>query len=258
MSGALAAAALLLPAAAAAQGSGAEVLRTAMDRYEARLEGIDAVEIVQQTTLPMGGATSTETRLIRDTVGGRAVLVPAGGADGARSSVASIVAGLEKLTDRAELREPATVDGAATRVVAVDRLQELDFGQGSLSPGQGESFRADSAALYFDTDRYVLRRADVWGRMSAGGRRRSVTARVHFGDFRETRGYLHPYRTEARINVAGIGDQARSMMENLQQSGADSAQRAKLKEAVGALVGGEMTVTIRVRELRVNPGPDGS
>lgn len=254
---AAAAALLLAPAGAAGQGSGGDVLRTALDRYEERLRGIEAVEIVQRTTLPMGGATTTETRLVRDTVGGRTVLVPAEGRSGGQSSVTRLFALFQRVSDRAELRGRETVDGEATHRVAVDRLQELDVGAGALSGGPGEAFRADSASLYLDVDDYVLRRADVWGSMEMGGRRRSVSATARFRDFREVEGFVHPYRTEARVSVEGVGEQVRRMMEGLEESEADSARRAAMEEAVGALTGGEMAVTVVVRQLRVNPGAGG-
>lgn len=240
-----------------AQEDGGDVLRTAMERYEARLGGVDTVTIVQRTQLPMGGEQRVETRLVKELVDGRSLLVPDGSGGG--SAVAGIYGSLPELTERAVLRGQSTVDGHDVFVVDVTGLQDLDFGQGALSTGQGGSFEADSATLYLDSERYLLRRADMHGRMETGMGERAVSVRAQFRDFREIDGYVHPYRMRAAVRMEGMGEQMSAMMEKMRQGGADSAQKAMMEEAMSAMMGGEMTVTTTVQEVRVGGGgaPDG-
>lgn len=247
------AAALVLPLRAAGQASGGEVLRTALDRHEARLEGVETVTIVQETTTPIGTSTRQEVRLVKATRDGHTLLLPKG--ENAAADVmpmSRIVASFDSVSDRAVLRGRSEVDGHEVYVVAVPGLRGVDFGQESLPGRAGRSFRADSATFYVDADRYVLRRAEVYGRTSMGGSERSVHVDAHLSDYRETEGYLHPYRAEIRIDVRGMEKQMRAMMQKMQQAGADSARQAMMERAMGALMGGEMKVTVRVEELRVN------
>lgn len=244
---------LLLPSSSVAQQDGGQVLRTALDRYEQRLEGVGGVTVVQRTRLPMGGDRRVEARLVKRQVDGRTLLVPEGSAAG--SAVAGIYANLPSLGERASLRGRSTVDGRDVYVVEVADLQEMEFGQGALSSGGG-SFVADSATLYLDSERYLLRRADMHGRMSTGMGDQGVSVRAHFRDYRSRGGYLHPFRVEATVRMEGMGRQMRAMMEKMEGTGGDSARQAKMEQAVGAVMGGEMTVSSTVEELQVT-SPDG-
>lgn len=248
---------LLGPAAAGAQSDGAGVLRTALERYGARLEGVQSVTIVQRTRLPMGGSQRGETRLEKRTVDGRPFLLPAGQESDGGSAVTGMYANLPELADRAALRGRSTVDGHDVYVVDVTGLQDLELGQGALSSGQGGSFVADSATLYLDSERYLLRRADMHGRMSTGMGQQTVSVRAHFRDFRNRGGYVHPFRMEAAVRMEGMGEKMRAMMEKMQQAGGDSAQRAMMQEAMGAMMGGDMKVSTTVEEVRVT-GPGGA
>lgn len=250
---------LLGPAAARAQSDGAGVLRAALERYESRLEGVQSVTIVQRTRLPMGGAQRVETRLEKRTVDGRPFLLPEGQESDGGSAVTGIYANLPELLDRAAMRGRSTVDGHDVYVVDVTGLQDMELGQGALSSGRGGSFVADSATLYLDSERFLFRRADMHGRMSTGMGQQSVSVRAHFRDFRNRGGYVHPFRMEAAVRMEGMGEKMRAMMEKMQQAGADSAQRAMMEQAAGAVMGGEMKVSTTVEEVRVSgPGsPDG-
>lgn len=247
---------LLVPAVAPAQSDGGEVLRAALERYQSRLEGVQSVTIVQRTRLPMGGAQRVETRLEKQMVDGRPLLLPGGQESEAGNAVTGIYANLPDLVDRAALRGRSTVDGHDVYVVDVTGLQDMDLGQGALSSGRGGSFVADSAALYLDSERYLLRRADMYGRMSTGMGQQTVSVRAHFRDFRNRGGYVHPFRMEAAVRMEGMGEKMRAMMEKMQQGGADSAQDATMEQAAAAMMGGEMKVSTEVEEVRV-VGPGG-
>lgn len=251
--------ALLLPAAAVGQQDAGEVLRESLDRYEERLEGVESVTVVQEVVTPMGTSGTSTLRLAAVTRDGRTFLVPEGESGPEDVGVASIYASLEDLMDRSVLRGRSRVDGREVWVVAMTDLQGLDLGEGALSTGPGGAFRTDSATLYLDAAQYVVRRADVHGEATMGGADRSVSLRAHFRDYRESDGLLHPYRTEAEVEIEGMGAQMQAMMKKMQkmQQGADSAQRAMMEKAMGAMMGDGMTVTTTVKELRVDRG-DGS
>lgn len=250
--------ALLLPVPAAAQQEGAGVLRTAMDRYESRLEGVETVSIVQETRLPMGGRTTSETRLVKRSVDGRAVLVPEGEGRGRRSPPTGVYAALPELTDRARLRGRTTVEGREALAVHLADLQGVDLVTRGLSAGGARNFEADSATLFFDSREYLLRGADVHGRMTVAGRDREVTVRARFRDFRETDGFVHPHVTEARVELGEAAERMRAMLRRMEQAADDSARAAMMGRAAAAMAGGEMKAVVRVRRVRVNPpGPSG-
>ena len=255
----LGALALLLPLPAAAQESGAEIVRTIMDRSEARLEGVDSVTVVQETTTPLGTTRRQELRLVKGTRGGRTMLVPEAGQSAAQvMPPASLFAKGDSLRDRSVLRGRSEVDGHGVYVVAIPDLAGLDFGQGALSGASGRSVEADSAIAHVDAESYVPRRIETYGRIDMGGRERAFDAIIRLGDYREVRGYLHPFRTEIQVNVEGMGEQMQALMQKMQESGTDSARRAMMEQAMAAMMGGGISITSTVTELRVNGrGPSG-
>lgn len=243
--------AILLPGTAVAQ-DGAEVLRTAMDRYESRLEGIETVTIVQETQMPMGAPTTSESRLVKRTVDGRPVLVPEGDSASNRLPMTQFYASLDEVTERATLRGRSTVDGAEAHVVHLSGLQDVDLGAESMSGDRERNFEADSATVYVGTGRYLVLRAEMHGRMSMAGSERSVSVRADFRDYRESDGFVYPYVTETRIQVEGLGAQMQAMMEKMQQAVRDSAQKAMMQRAAAAMSDDGMQLVTRVREVRVN------
>lgn len=241
---------LLLPRAAAGQ-DGPGVLRTALDRYESRLEGVETVTIVRETEMPMGGPAESEDRLVKRTVGGRAMLVPTDDSGASDVPITSVYAHFDELAEHAVLRGRSTVDGRDVYVVHLASLEEVDLG-GSLSSGREEGFAADSATAYVDADRYVVRRAEMHGRMSMGGAQRPVSVDVSMRDYRDVDGFVYPYLTEARVRVEGVGEQMRAMMEKMQESAEDSAQQSMMQNLAAAVSGDGLRVVTRVQEVRVN------
>jgi len=245
--------ALLLPTPAAGQESAEEIFRTAIERNEARLEGVDSVTVVQEITMPMGMTRQQELRLEKTTRDGRTLLVPTGEDAGSQlMPAASMMASMDSAMAASVLRGRSEVDGHEVYVVAVPELPAIDLGQGALSGRSGQSFRGDSATFYVDGDQYVLRRARVHGRMTMGGTERAVQVGVHLSDYRETEGYLHPFRSEIQLDIEGMEKQMQALMQKMQQGGSDSAQRAMMEQAMAAMMGGGMTVVSTVKEVRVN------
>lgn len=245
--------ALLLPAPGFGQESAEEVLRTALDRSEARVQGVDSVTVVQELTMPMGMTSRQELHLTTTTRNGRTVLLPAGENAGTHvMPAASMLATMDSAVAAAVLRGGSEVDGHEVYVVAVPDLPAIDFGQDALAGARGRSFEGDSATLYVDTEQYVPRRAEIYGQMTMGGTRRPVQVGVHLSDYRETRGYLHPFRSEIQIDIEGLGKQMQAMMRKMQQGGSDSARRAMMEQAVAAMMGNGMTITAVVKKIHVS------
>lgn len=244
---------LLLAAPAVGQESAEELFRTAIERHEARLEGVDSVTIAQELTLPMGMTRRQELHLTKTTRDGRTLLVPAGeNADSHMMPPASMMATMDSAMAASVLRGRSEVDGNEVYVVAVSELPAVEFGQGALSGGRARSFDGDSATFYVDAEEYVLRRARVYGTMAMGGSDRAVEVDVHLSDYRETDGYLHPFRSEVQFDIEGLEKQMQAMMEKMQQGGGDSARRAMMEQAMSAMMAGGMTVVSTVEEVRVN------
>lgn len=244
---------LLLAAPAAGQESAEEIFRTAIERQEARLEGVDSVTIVQELTLPMGMTRQQEVHLAKTTRDGRTLLAPAGEQAGSHMMPpASILATMDSAMAASVLRGRSEVDGNEVYVVAVPELPAVEFGQDALSGGGARSFEGDSATLYVDAEEYVLRRARVHGQMTMGGSDRAVELGVHLSDYRETDGYLHPFRSEIQVDIEGLEEQMQAMMEKMQQGGGDSARGAMMKQAMTAMMAGGMRVVSTVKEVRVN------
>lgn len=244
---------LLLPGAAAGQESAEEIFRTAIERHEARLEGVDSVTIVQELSLPMGMTRQQELNLVKTTRDGRTLLVPAGENAGSHMmQPASMMATMDSAMASSVVRGRSEVDGNEVYVVAVPDLPAVDFGQDALSGGRARSFEGDSATVYVDAEEYVLRRARVHGRMTMGGSDRAVQVGVQLSDYRATDGYLHPFRSEVQFDIEGLEKQMQAMMQKMQQGGGDSAQRAMMKQAMSVMMAGGMTVVSTVKEIRVN------
>ncbi len=245
--------ALVLPAPGFGQGSAGEVLRTVMDRSEARLEGVDSVTVVQELTMPMGMTRRQELRLTTSTRNGRTVLVPARENAGTELvPAASMLATMDSTVAASVLRGRSEVDGHDVYVVAVPDLPAIDFGQDALAGARGRSFEGDSASFYVDAEQYVPRRAEIYGQMTMGDTRRTVQVGVHLSDYRETRGYLHPFRSEIQIDIEGLGEQMQAMMRKMQRGGGDSARQAMMEQAMAAMMGNGITVTAVVTKIHVS------
>lgn len=262
------------PVTAHAQSAG-EILGTALDRYEARMEGIDNYTVTQQV---MGFTTTTHFE--KETVDGRPVFrvastsfqgettEPSGGLDD--ETVTNPYRLLPELVERATLDGSETVDGLATWAVSIDDFSGLDFG--SPAGGEGE-FRPTRGTFYLDKDEYLLRQMRVEGEMEREGETTPVTMLARMADYREVEGLLHPFRIHMRLEgISGaLSDEERAemqqQMEQLQQQleSMPESQREMAEGMLGPqlermremLSSGTMDMTLQVTELEVNEGPPG-
>lgn len=282
----LAAAACLALWTGPARGQSAgEVLRTAMERYGQRMEGIENYTVVlatngSETTLYFERVASesgpprfravTQGYDLETASAGAMGEAMAGGGGEAALGAADPYAMFDELAPRAELRGTEDVDGREAYVIAVDDLSEVDFGAVTGSRDGAESFRPGSMTLWIDTDRFVALRSSITGTLEMEGRSAEITLDARMDDYREVEGMLHPFRTD--VSMDGLGGamsaeqreqirRAREQMES-QLEGMSEEQRAMVEGMMEermpdteALAGGTTTMAMEVRELRVNEGP---
>lgn len=257
---ALALAALVtVPAALGAQ-SAREVLETALERYEERMEGVQNYTVVQEAM----GFESTQyfERVERD---GHVLFVPRQqmGSEAARRGGENPYVALEQLADRATLQGTESVEGETCHVLTVDELQDTDL-YGEMS---GEGFEPERLTLLVDTDDYLIRGMRVQGTATMQGQPRDVTTEVRMLDYREVEGVVHPFRME--VSTEGLGAQmteqqrqqmrqAMEQMENMPEEQRQMMERMmgdRLEQMEQMLASGAVDFTMTVKEIRVNEGP---
>lgn len=278
------------PAPAAAQTAG-EILETALERYETRMEGIEDYTVVQST----GGSSTTlyyervesedgrprfrsatPMQLAAEVGEGPMGELMEGGGGEVAGGIADPYAMFDELASRAELRGTGTVEGRDAYVISVEDLSGVDFGAATAAAGAGEarrgSFEPQTMKLWLDTERYVTLRTVVTGTLEMQGEASEVTMDARMSDYREVDGMLHPFRTE--VDMEGMMDampageraeleKAREQLEK-QLEGMSEEQRAMMERMMEkrmpgmeeAMKGaGPMTMALEVEELRVNEGP---
>ncbi|MFW6192180.1 MAG: hypothetical protein ACOC83_01730 [Gemmatimonadota bacterium] len=262
----------LLPATAQSQSAG-EILQTALERYEARTEGIDNYTVIQEV---MG--LSTTTYFEKESVDGHPVFrMSSSSVQGMGESddlddeaVTNPYQFLPELTERATLDGSETVDGLDTWAVSVEDFSGLDFG---APTGDEGDFRPTRGVFYLDKDDYLLRQMRVEGELEREGESAPVTMVARIGDYREVEGLLHPFRIDMQIEgiTAAVSEEERAemeqQMEQLQQQlesmpesqreMAEGMMGPQLEQMREMLSSGAMEMTLEVTELRVNEGPPG-
>lgn len=253
----LAAATVLQPLSAQ---SAQDVLETALERYEARMEGIQNYTVTQTVM----GQTQT-TRFERTMVDGHPVYRPPGAEDSPWQDPHVF---MEKLAGKATLQGTETVDGEACHVVVFQDLTREDFEGMSPEPieEQDMPWTPEEMTLCLDTDESIVRRMAFTGTVEADGEKRPFDMQVHLTDYREVDGLVHPFRMEMNMKgVPGMGgqDQARmkkameQMKQQMDQMPPEMRKRMKKKmQKMQQMMGGEdgMNVTVEVQEIRVNEG----
>lgn len=247
--------------------SGEEVLRTAFDRYEERLEGVENYTVVQET---MGFESATYFE--RTEVDGRSVFVArveTGNAAGQNAPGDPYTEFLQ-LAERAEREGSEVVDGEETHVVTVTDFEGIDVWNPS-GDGSAGQFSPERMSFFVDTDDYLIRRMVMSGESAAGGGSGDATFTADFRDYRDIEGVLHPFLME--ITVEGLQGQMspeeqeemrRSLEQMRQQLEEMSPQQREMMERMmggqmeqveNMMASGAMDLTVQVTEIRVNEGP---
>ncbi len=256
---------LTLASAVPAGAQSAEgVLKTAMERFEKRMAGIDNYTIVQEV---MGVEVTSYYE--KQIVGGRPVLVLKDTYGGGEQDMSEYYHGFMEVADRARLEGTEIVDGNRCHVVLIEDFSGIDFGRGT--PDEEDDFTPKIGRFLLDTDDYVIRKIYFEGDLEHEGQSRPVTMELALQDYREVGGMLHPFRTEMMISglAAGLSDEeleeARKSLEELKQRMAEmpesqrkmmeSMMKGQLEQLEQMVNSGSMQITTEVKEVRVNAGP---
>jgi hypothetical protein len=224
-----------------------EILREARERYEARLQTIKAVTIVQET---MG--VTHESRLEKVMVEDQPQL---GG------TLSSTYRHFDAFADHATVEGEEEIDGHPCWLIEVTELR----GSQIAAEGAGQ-FKAEEGTFCIDQQLYVVRRLRVKGTAMRQREKTPLTMEIHLADYREVDGWLHPFLTE--LSLAGEGQGQSDDIKAMQQGMAalekhmeqmDPEQRAQLegmmKGRVPALdsltTDGELKTSVTVTEIRV-------
>lgn len=264
MSLALAALAAFSAAPAPAQTAG-EILDTAFERHERRMEGISTYRVTQRVM----GMTTTN-RFVKRSVDGHPVFVQAGrdsAGTGMPRGWGNPYRLFPRVAERADLEGRATVDGhEAWRVVVTD-FQGLDVEAMTPERASGQ-FRPQRLELLLDTDDLVLRRLSMQGKMVTDTASTAFSMEAGFHDYRRQEGMLFPFRVTLRVQglTAAVSpeelERARRQLarveEQLEQLPEGERERARQSmgpqlERIRQLVeGGPLETELVVTDLEVN------
>jgi hypothetical protein len=251
---------LLQPVSAVAQDA-EEIIKTAIERYEQRMAGIDNYTLVQEV---MGFETTSYFE--KQTVDGRTVyrMVDAY-TDDSQDNMGEMYNGFLEVAERAKYSGNEDVEGHDTYVLAVD-----DF-SGLAVYGEDDDFKPKKGLFYLDTGEYVIRRIKMEGMVERDGQTQPATADMYFEDYRSVEGVLHPFLIQMNISGVTSGmseeelEEARKDLEELrkQMDEMSESQRKMMESMMGPQIekleemlnSGNIEMSIAVKELRVNQGP---
>lgn len=256
----------IAPAGLEAQ-TGGDVLRTALDRYQERMEGIEDYTVIQEAM----GFEST-TYFERTEVDGRPVFVPRSqlGSQAAQGTPESPYSEFYTLADRAEREGTEVVEGEETHRITVTDFEGVEFWD-PTGRGQPGDFTPERAAFYIDTDDYLIRRMEMTGSTSMQGQEREVSFTADFRDYRNVDGLLHPFAIQ--ISVEGLTSQMspeereelersleemRAQLEEMPAEQREMVERmmnGQLERMESMMAQGTMDLSVQVTEVRVNEGP---
>lgn len=256
----------LAPSVAAAQAA-QDVLSDALGLYEQRLDGVDDVTIRQEV---MGMPTTTY--MVKEEVEGRPVLQvrsvdgaaePAQGTENLTDAWADPRTFYEEWADRWTLEGEGSVDGQGTWRLQLADFEGIDWEEAGLEEGDS-SFEPDRMVIELEQGELVPLRVDVQGEVVDDGNAHPMDATIHFSDYREVEGYLHPYQMTLESDATALGlsdDEMAVALEELQDMPAD--QRAAMEQMLGdeldflmeMLEGDGITMEVVVTDLQVNAGP---
>lgn len=247
--------------------SAKELVNDALDAHEARLANVSTVRITQSM---MGMEMTVELEKV--TKDGRTTLVnrsmkmggremPNGGGD---ESWSTPFGGERAVADHAKLAGKEDVNGTSCHVIEIDDLSALDIGPPPGPPDQGEIV-PESGTFYLGTDDKLLHRMTYHATATGpDGSKSPVTMTMTFDDYRETRGYLHPWSitmvTEGVMNAmdedidreeleAGLAE-LKAQMQNMPE-GMRPMLQTQIDRLEGMLGGGGMEMQIVVTKVEV-------
>lgn len=253
--------------------SAADLMRRALDAQVERLSGIENVTVTQEV---MG--METTMYMEKREVDGIPILFPVTvSMAGMTNTVPQDMAQADwanpfqdEWVERARLLGEEAIDGHGTYVLAVEDFTGLEMPTIPGASGNPGDLHPTSVRFWLDQSDFVTRKVvmDLEG-TGADGSPSKVHMELFLEDYREVDGYVHPFRT--RTITQGLmeavdmdPDEARAQLEQLkvQLDNMPQAQRAMMEGMLRSqidrleemLEGGEMEITITVKEIKVNTG----
>lgn len=248
-----------------------EILTTALEKYEDRMEGIRTYRVTQEVM----GFRNTN-RFVKRTVDGHPVFVQAGedtAQEGVPRGWGNPYRLFPRLASRAELAGRSSVDGHEAWRITVDDFQGLEL-QG-MTPGRAAGqFRPQRLELFLDADSYAIRRLQMRGKMVTDSGSRPLSMDAGFRDYREVEGMLHPFRLS--LSVEGMNaavseeelEQTRRQLQRIrdqldrlpegQREEMEAMMEGQLEELRQLMESGGLDTEVVVTEVQVNePATDG-
>lgn len=265
-------AALAVTAGLAAGSVGAEaqsaqdILGEALELHEQRLGGVDDLTIRQEV---MG--MSTVTYMVKEEMDGRPMLRvhSVDGADDAAQSSADITDAwadprvfYEEWGDRWTLEGEGSVEGQSTWILQLADFEGIDWEDAGLEADDAP-FEPERMVLELQQGDLVPLRLDIQGDVVEGGTPQPMEATIHFSDYREVQGYLHPHRMVMETDATALGltdDEMAQALEEIQNL--PPAQREAMAQMMGdeldflmgMLEGDGIRVEVVVTDVQVNAG----
>jgi len=259
--------------------SGQEILQTALERNDSRSATVYNYTVVHEFL----GFVS-ESYFERADVEGRWVFAPRitatdlgqsrvrqEGADHLGISAWSDPFGhLNRWSTAAVSEGTETVDGVLNWVVRIDDFSGSEWG---LTPGTYVDgvFQPQIGRIYLDTRTYLVNRLDISGTfLQQDGVARPVRIVAGLNDYRTIDGLTHPFALDLEIFGIGVqsdeGAAASALLEELQHQleTLGDEDRAAVQSTVDTQLAlyeaqlsgtAPLTLSARVREIRVNQGP---
>lgn len=264
-----------LPAGAHGQ-TAAQLMSRAMDAQSARLAQVNDITITQDV-MGMSVGMYMERRVLDGTpvlvpvsmvMGGRVTAVPQDEVSADWSNPFQ-----QTWAERARLAGTDQVDGRRVQVLVIDDFTGLDLPN---LPGEAGDmdFRPRSLRFALDED-LLVRKVEIEAQvMQEDGSAAPMNMIMFMEDYREVRGYVHPFRTRM-ISKGFLGavdlDQAqlRAQLEEMRKQLASmpEAQRAMVESMMGPQMErlesmlsspeGDVEMIVTVTDLKVNAGPPG-
>lgn len=263
-------AAASVPAAPASSQEAEEIMNTALERYEERMEGIRTYRVRQEVM----GFTTTN-RFVKKTVDGHPVFVQAGSdsaADRMPRGWGNPYRLFPQLAGRARLAGRAAVDGEEVWHLVVDDFRGLEL-EGMTPTRAAGQFRPQRLELFLDTDDSAIRRLKMQGKMVRDTASRPLSMDAGFHDYREVEGMLHPFRVT--ISVQGMSaaispeemerarrqlEQARKRIEQMPEARREAMREmmeGQLEQLRQVVESGRLETEVVVQEVQVNEAATG-
>lgn len=260
----------LVPASAQ---SAKQVLESAAQRYEQRMQGIENYTLVQDV---MGMETTLYFEKVM--VDGRPVFQIRSGRVAGHAIPVDDDAGMNdpyrhfpEFTERAKYGGAQVVGGKRTHSIIVDDFTGLDFNPSPVGDQQ-HGFAPRRMTMYLDVEDELLRRMEIEGDVTVGGNTAPVTTSIDFEDYRTTDGLLHYWKStmlsEGLAEASGMSPEeranARKQLAEMekQMESMPAAQRQMMERMMGGQLErlremvetGNLEVVTQVTGIRVNQG----